>query len=177
MRKGLLIIWSLCFGITSTAQLYSTQSGKILVNGKYKGVGVAAVSNHLHLKVNYDNAEFYMHLEISTLVSGNDYLNRLLQKSVGTDMHFSGKMNINYVQTKSHPKQNFSTTGVLSINGVSRSFIFSSVLEHFPRGNVSCNFNASFIINLNEFGIMTEPGENIVSVKFNQLVLKRPGEQ
>ena len=133
MRSGLIIIWVLCLGITSTAQLYSTQAGKILVNGKYKGVNVAAVSNHLHIQLNYDNAEFYMHLEISTLVSDNDSLNRLLQKLAGTDMHFSGKMNINYVQTKSHPKQNFSTTGVLSINRVSRPFSFSSVLEHFPR--------------------------------------------
>ena len=176
MRTGLLIIWSLCFGITSTAQLYTTQSGKILVNGKYNDENVAAISNHLHIKVNYDRSELYMHLEISTLVSGNDSLNRLLQKLAGADMHFSGKMNINYVQTKSHSKQNFSTTGVLSINGVSIPFSFSSVLEHFPRGNVSCNFNALFTINLNEFGVGTKPGENMVNVNFNQLVFKRPGD-
>ena len=176
MRTGLIIIWVLCLGITSTAQLYSTQAGKILVNGKYKGVNVAAVSNHLHIQLNYDKAEFYMHLEISTLVSDNDSLNRLLQKLAGTDMHFTGKMNINYVQTKSHPKQNFSTTGVLSINGVSRPFSFSSVLEQFIRGNVSCNFNASFTVNLNEFAVGTKPGENTVNVNFNQLVFKRPSD-
>lgn len=176
MRKGLLIIWSLCFGITSTAQLYTTQSGKILVNGKYNDENVAAISNQLHIQVNYDRSELYMYLEISTLVSGNDSLNRLLQKFAGADMHFSGRMNINYVQTKSHPKQNFSTTGVLSINGVSRPFSFSSILEHFPRGNVSCNFNALFTINLNEFGVVTKPGENMVKVNFNQLVFKRPGD-
>ena len=176
MRTGLIIIWVLCLGITSTAQLYSTQAGKILVNGKYKGVNVAAVSNHLHILINYDRGEFYMHLEISTLMSDNDSLNLLLQKLAGSDMHFTGKMNINYVSTKSHPKQKFSTIGMLSINGISRPFSFLSVLEHFPRGNISCNFNASFTVNLNEFTVGTSPGESMVNVLFNQLVFKRPGE-
>lgn len=45
MRTGLMVIWLLSVGITSAAQLYSTQSGKILVSGKYNGAAVAAVSN------------------------------------------------------------------------------------------------------------------------------------
>lgn len=69
MRTGLMVIWSLCMGITSAAQLYSTQAGKILVTGKYKGVNVAAVSNHVHLQVNYDRSEIYLRLVIPTLIS------------------------------------------------------------------------------------------------------------
>ena len=176
MRTGLLIIWSLCLGIISSAQLYSTQAGKIIVNGKFKVANVTAVSNHLHIQMNYDRSEIYMQVVIPSLISDNDSLNFLLQKSGGVDVHFSGKMNINYVRTKSHPKQKFSITGILAINGKSRPFSFNAILEHFPIGNVSCNFNASFIINLNEFGVGTKPGENMVNVNFNQLVFKRPGD-
>lgn len=112
MRTGLMVIWLLSMGITSAAQLYSTQSG-----------------------------------------------------------------NINYVQIKSHPKQKFLTNGTLTINGIAKAFSFTSVLEHFPRGSVSCNLSAEFVINLNEFGIITQAGENRIAIRFTQLILKNSGEQ
>ncbi len=93
-------------------------------------------------------------------------------------MTFTGKMKIAFVQTKSHPKQKFATEGMLFLNGVNRSFSFISVLEHFPRGNASCILSGDFVINLDEYNITNLlPGEEKVTVRFNQLVLKRPGEQ
>jgi hypothetical protein len=163
-------------GITSSAQLYSTQAGKILVSGQYKGTNVAGVSNHLHMHVNYDRLEMLMRLVIPTMITDNDSLNVLLQKLTGSEMQFNGRMNVSNIPTKPHSKQKFATNGVLTINGVSKPFSFMSSLEHLPRGNVSCLFNASFTVNLNEFGIATAPGEYIVSVRFNQMILKRPGE-
>jgi hypothetical protein len=177
MRTGLIIIWLLSVGITSAAQLYSTQSGKILVSGKYNGATVAAVSNHLHMQVNYDKAEMHMRLVIPTIITDNDSLNLLLQKLAGSEAHFTGKMNISFVQTKSHPKQKFQTNGNLTIHGIAKAFSFTSVLEHFPRGSISCNLSAEFVINLNEFGISTRPDENKITVRFIQLILKKPGEQ
>ncbi len=97
MRTGLMVIWLLSVGITSAAQLYSTQSGKILVRGKYNGATVAAVSNHLHMQLNYGKAEMYIRLVIPTMMTDNDSLNMLLQKLAGSDAHFAGKMNINFV--------------------------------------------------------------------------------
>jgi len=177
MLKGLMVIWLLSVGLSSAAQLYSTQSGKILVSGKYKGVAVTAVSNHLHMQVNYDKAEMHMRLVIPTIITDNDSLNVLLQKLAGTEAHFAGKVNVNYVQTKSHPKQRFITNGTLTINGISKAFSFTSVLEHFPIGSVSCSLSSEFVINLNEFGISTQVGENRIAIRFTQLILKKPGEQ
>ena len=176
MRTGLMVIWLLCVGITSAAQLYSTQSGKILVSGKYNGAMVAAVSNHLHMQVNYDRAEMQMRLVIPTIMTDNDSLNSLLQKLAGSEAHFTGKMNMNYVQTKSRPRQKFLTNGTMTINGKATAFSFISVLEHFPRGSVSCNLSAEFVINLNEFGISTRSDENRITIRINQLILKKPGE-
>lgn len=177
MRTGLMVIWLLSMGISSAAQAYQTQSGKILVSGKYNGAAVAAVSNHLHMRVNYDNAEVHMRLVIPTIVTDNDSLNVLLQKLAGSEAQFTGKMSLSFVQTKSHPKQKFLTNGTLTINGVRKAFSFTSVLEHLQYGGVSCNLSAEFIIDLNEFGIITQAGENRIAVRFNQLILKKPGEQ
>ena len=177
MRTGLLVIWLLSMGITSAAQVYQTQAGTILASGRYKAASVAAVSNRLNMHLNYDRAEMHLRLVIPTLLTENDSLNELLHKLEGHELTFSGKMNIAFVQTKSHPKQKFATEGMLSLNGVSRPFSFSSVLEHFPRGSVSCILSGDFVINLNEFNVANLlPGEEKVTVKFKQLVLKRSGE-
>ncbi|GAB2821015.1 hypothetical protein [Ferruginibacter profundus] len=177
MRTGLMMIWLLSMGITSAAQLYSTQSGKIVVSGKYNGATVTAASNHLHMQVDYDKAEMYVRLVIPTIITNNDSLNMLLQMQAGSEAHFTGKMNINYMPTKSHPKQKFAVNGILMINGISKAFSFAAVLEHFPRGSVSCNLSAEFIINMNEFSVSAQPGENKIVVRFTQLILKKPGEQ
>lgn len=177
MRTGLIFIWLLSLGLTSAAQIYQTQSGTILAGGRYKGASLIAVSSHLFMNLNYDRAELHLRLEISTLSTENDSLNELLHKLVGQELIFNGKMNISFVQTKSHPKQKFATQGQLFLNGVSRPFSFNSVLEHFPRGNASCILSGEFVINLNEFNIATLfPGEEKVTVKFTQIVLKKPSE-
>ncbi len=180
MRLGLMAIWVkwfLVMGISSAAQMYSSQSGKVLISGKYQSTSVAAVSHHLHMQVSYDKAEIHMHLAIPTIITDIDSLNLLLQKLAGREVHFTGKMNINHVQTKSHPKQKIVTNGTLTIDGISKAFSFTSVLEHFPIGSVSCNLSAEFVINLNEFGISTQNGENKINIRLNQLILKKPGEQ
>ena len=177
MSKGLVVIWLLCLGITSAAQVYQTQSGTILASGRYKGASVVAVSNHLFMHLNYDRTELHMRLAIPTLSTENDSLNGLLRKLAGQELAFTGKMNIAIIQTKSHPKQKFTTQGILFLNGISRPFSFNSVLEHFPRGNASCILSGEFVINLIQFNIDNLlPGEEKVTVKFNQLVLKKPGE-
>lgn len=177
MKKSLVAIWLLCVGVTSAAQAYQTQAGTVLANGRYKGAGVTGVSNHLYMHLNYDRAEMHFRLVIPSFFTKNDSLNEVLQTMVGQELVFSGKMNIAFVQTKSHPKQKFATLGQLFLNGVSRPFSFNSVLEHFPRGNASCILSGEFVINLNEFNVVNLlPGEEKITVKYNQLVLKKPGE-
>lgn len=170
MRTGLMMIWLLSLGITSAAQVYQTKAGTILASGRYKGANVTAVSNLLFMHLNYDRAEMHLQLVIPTLSTENDSLNELLYKLAGQELIFIGKMNIAFVQTKSHPKQKFATLGMLSLNGISRPFSFSSVLEHFPRGNTSCILSGDFIIDLRQFNIDNLlPGEEKVAVKFNRL--------
>ena len=180
MRSGLMAIWVMCFlvmGISSAAQVYQTQAGTILASGRYKGAGVTGVSNHLLMQLNYESAAIQLRLMISSLLTKNDSLNGLLQKLVGQELIFNGKMNIAFVQTKSHPKQKFKTEGMLFINGISKPFSFSSVLEHFPRTNTSCILSGEFILDLKQFNIDNlPPGEEKIALKFSQLVLKKAGE-
>jgi hypothetical protein len=177
MRAGLMVIWFLSMGTTSAAQTYQTQTGTVLTSGRYKGAGVTGVSNHLHMYLNYNRAEMHLRLVIPSLLTKNDSLNELLRRMVGQELVFTGKMNIAFVQTKSHPIQKFETQGTFFLNGVSRPLSFSSVLEHFPRGNASCILSGEFVINLAEFNIANLlPGDEKVAVKFKQLVLKKSGE-
>jgi len=180
MRSGLMAIWVMCFlvmGISSAAQVYQTQAGTILASGRYKGAGVTGVSNHLYMHLNYDRAEMHFRLMIPSFITKNDSLNEVLQTMVGQELVFSGKMNIAFVQTKSHPKQKFATQGMLFLNGINKAFSFNSVLEHFPRGNASCILSGELVINLNEFNVANLlPGEEKVTVKFNQLVLRKPSD-
>ena len=163
--------------ITSAAQVYQTQAGTIQVSGRYKGASAVAVSNHLLMQLNYESAVIHLRLMIPSLFTENDSLNKLLQKLEGEELIFNGKMNIAFIQTKSHPKQKFTTQGMLFINGISKPFSFSSVLEHFPRANTSCILSGEFILDLKQFNINNlPPGEEKIKVKFSQLVLKKLGE-
>jgi len=171
--KSLLIIWFLCAGIASSAQIYSTRFGRITVRGRYQGKSVTAVSYLLHVQINYDRSEIHMRLGVPTMSTNNDSLNARLQKQVGNEAYFDGKMNINQIETQSHPKGRFLTNGTLTINGSIRPFSFTSTLEHFPVGSASCNLSAEFVIDLKEFGVLTRAGENKISVGFNQLILKK----
>ena len=101
----------------------------------------------------------------------------MLHKLLGQELAFEGKMNIAFIQTKSHPRQKFATQGLLFLNGITRPYSFSSVLEHFPRANTSCILSGEFIIDLKQFNIKNlPPGEEKITVKFNQLVLKKSGD-
>lgn len=177
MKKGVAIIWILCMTITSVAQMYQTQAGTIQVSGRYKGTSAEAVSNRLLMQLNYESAEIHLRLMIPSLLTKNDSLNGLLQKLVGQEFIFNGKMNIAFVQTKSHPKQKFKTEGILLLNSLSKPFSFNCVLQHFPIGNASCILSGEFIIDLKQFNIENLPlGEEKITVKFNQLVLKKSGD-
>ena len=100
-----------------------------------------------------------------------------MQRLTGTDAHFIGKMNITYVQTKSHPKQKFSTSGIMTINGIAKAFSFTSTLEHHPRGGVNCVLSGEFVLKLIDFGIVTDAEEEKIKISFSQLILNRLGEQ
>ena len=176
MKKWLVAIWLLCVGITSAAQLYQTKAGTIRASGRYNGVNVIATSNHLHMQINYDRAELQMRLVIPSIMADNDSLNVLLQKLAGNEAHYTGKMNISFVQTKSHSRQKFSTTGIMTINKIAKAFGFTSTLEHYPRGSVSCVLSGEFVLNLTDFGIVTNSEEDKIKVSFSQLLLKRISE-
>lgn len=178
MKISFLIIWLLCLAKTTTAQLYQTQAGTIQAMGKYNGASVSAVSNRLFMHLNYDKAEIHIRLAIPSLLTDSDTLNQALLKLTGQEIAFDGKMNIAFVQTKSHAKQKITTQGMLFLNVTGRAFSFNSVLEHFPRGNARCILSSEFLIDLQQFNIDgIFPGEEKITVKFNQLVFKKPGEQ
>lgn len=178
MKSLVITGFMMLVAVTITAQqLYQTQNGTVSLTGRFKGTGVMAESKSLHMQINYDKATLQMHLPVSSFVTTNQTLNTGLQNLVGQQAQFNGKMNIRFVQTNAHPNQKFKVQGTLSINGITKSFHFTAQLEHFPRGNATCILSGNLTINLDDFKVATEAGENLINAQFNQVVLKRVGEQ
>lgn len=179
VMKSLIITgFMMLVAVTITAQqLYQTQNGTVTLTGKFKSADVMAESKSLHMLINYDKATLQMHLPLTSFVTTNQTLSTVVQNLVGQQAQFTGKMDIRFVQTNAHPKQKFKVQGTLSINGITKSFQFTAQLEYFPRGNATCILSGNLSINLDDFKVVTEPGEHLINARFNQVVLKRVGEQ
>lgn len=178
VRSGLMILFLFMDSMILFAQVFQTQTGTIQASGKFQGTSTIALSHEFKMHLNYELAEIHLQLALASLTSENDLVQEKLQDYQDQEFIFKGKMNISFIPTKSHPKQSFTTEGILQLNGVSRPFSFNAVLEHIPIGSVSCVLSGEFIIHLDEFNVVNlPPGEENVSVTFNQLVLRRSGEK
>ncbi len=153
---------------------YQTETGFIQLAGRFNNENVLAESKHLHLLLNYDNAQFQMQLAIPTILSGSDSLNAYLKKPSNDSLIlFSGKMDIDYVQTKNHPKQQFKVQGIMKLNKKERPFQFTGTLEHLNGSQASCQLSGNFTLSLRDFGINTNKDESLVNVRFNEIIINR----
>lgn len=162
---------AICF--TAGAQVYQTRSGLITINGRYKGAAIAAESRQLHMSVNYSNSGVVMHLAIPQLITKNVSLNAILAKMTGSELVFRGILN----NTQPHQKIKQQVIGTVTLNNVTMPFNYSTVLEHFPSGDINCVLTGDFVIDLLQFNVPVLPDENKVSISFKELVLKKINDQ
>lgn len=163
----------LLLALATHAQFYQTQSGSITVRGIYKGAALSGVSKQLHVKLDYERAEIYMHLNLPVMVTGNDSLNNIFSTLENENFIFQGKLNSSYLHTTAHAKENGTVAGTINLNNVSKPFTFKTLLVHMPVGGVNCILSGDFVIDLLDFKIPVSPGENKVKITFQQLILKR----
>lgn len=159
--------------LATHAQVYQTQSGRITVRGIYKGADVSGVSKQLHVKLDYERAEIYMHLGLPVIVTGNDSLNNIFSTLVNENFIFHGKLSSSHLHTTAHAKVSESVAGTINLNNVSKPFTFKSLLVHMPIGGVNCILTGDFVIDLLDFKIPVSPAESKVKITFQQLILKR----
>lgn len=176
MKKYIAIFILISVSPLADAQLYQTKAGLITVSGVYKGNAAIVESRQLHMNINYERAEMVMHVVLPLLFAGNDSLNRILERMAGSELSFHGTFNSNHIHIKPHQKLQLQIAGTVTMNKFSRPFSYAVTLEHFPNGNISCVLSGNFNLNLLDFGIPTLPGENIIVVRFRELLLKKTND-
>lgn len=169
----------LTFGSNVSAQeVYGTVNGTVHITGAWNDSALIAVSNELVVLLNYETAQFELRLDKSTLRTGVDSLDKKLKKFERDILIYEGKLGIEYIQTQSHPPQDFEVEGYLTCTPHNENIIGKGHLEHIFGDVYSCILNMTFHLNLKEINLDIDlPGlQDEVHVEIIQTVLKRENE-
>ncbi|MBD80961.1 MAG: hypothetical protein CL840_18735 [Crocinitomicaceae bacterium] len=176
---NIMLVMLLPFASNVKAQeVYSSTIGTVHITGVWNDSIITAISNELIVLLNYETARFEMRLDKSTLRTGIDSLDKELKELEGNILVYEGKLGIEYVQTQSHPPQDFEVEGYLTCAPHNENIIGKGRLKHIFEDVYSCILNMTFHLNLKEinldidlFGLDDE-----IRVEIIQTVLKRKDE-
>lgn len=161
------------------AQIFKTVSAKVSLSGLYDSISVGGESHQMFILISYDKAQMDMKMNLRSILTTNDSINQQIQSSPDQVFHFTGKMKLDYVRTKTHPTQKFRVDGTLTINNISYPFSFNAVLYHIANsGDAACKLSAQMLIDISKYfpDVSFNHVDNKVVLSFSQIVLKRPGE-
>ncbi|MFN8287953.1 MAG: hypothetical protein U0V74_14445 [Chitinophagales bacterium] len=122
MRKTLyLLIAGILSVIRLSAQLsttdpntgtFVTMNGIAIVNIVYNDSAYKAISNDLHIDVNYDNAEIMLTVDPHTFHTTNDTLNAMWKRMPLDNLWtYTGKLNVPYINTEDNDPEPVATEG------------------------------------------------------------------
>jgi hypothetical protein len=172
----LVLVFGLTISVYSQAEVYSTTNGKVKISTVVNGKVITATSNNLIVSLDYRTAMFEIKLDLSSLKTNIDSLNTLFSKYRSVLIESKGKMGINYIDTKAHPKQNFKAGLTLNKPLKTSEILGSGSLTHIG-GIYSCILNLNFQINLNSLAIeLPFKGANKINVQILQTILKRESD-
>ena len=156
-------------------EVFRTIKGLIRFTGVVNDSVLIASSNQLVIVLDYENAKFILKLDKSTLRTGVDSLDKRLAKYNDDYIRFEGKLGIDYIQTASHPPQDFKVKGYLNCASHNEPVIGKGRLEHIFSDTYTCVLNMTFHINLKTiFFDIDLPGlEDEIQVEIVQTILNR----
>ncbi|MFQ5334818.1 MAG: hypothetical protein ACE5DN_01960 [Flavobacteriales bacterium] len=158
-------------------EVYITRNGDIRVNTVFRDSDLTISGKELQVNLNYETADITMKLDISTLRSVDPFIDSLLQLQRGVLITFQGRLGIDYVNTKSHPPQDFEVEGYLQPAQV--QIRGRGHLEHLFEGNFyACLLDMSFYL---ENSALLKPGNvdgmgDFTHIDIIHTVLKRSNE-
>ena len=159
-------------------EVYRTTNGRVQIVGVWNDSTLIGKSNKLVVSLDYETAEFTIRLDKSTIQTGVDSLDLRLEKVKQKMVMFEGKLGIDFVQTQSHPSQDFSIEGYLtSINGIDK-ILGKGTLSHVFGNVYSCVLNMTFNLRLkdiNSGASIPGFGED-VQISIIQTILKRESD-
>lgn len=177
--KWLITILFFVTTVTLQAQVFKTVSAKVSLSGLYDSISIGGESHGMYIILNYDRALMDMKMSLRSIITTNDTLNFQIQNSPEKIFHFTGKMKLDYVRTKTHPTQKFRVDGMLTLNNISHPLTFNAALYHIANsGDAACKLSGQIVIDISKYfaDASFNRFDNKVVLSFSQIVLKRPGE-
>ncbi len=143
----------LCLG-TSAQELYRTKQGTLVILVQTGKESISVHSKQLDIQLNYKSAEIIAQLPLNSLYSGIDSLDRRFQSMPEECVLLKGKLGIEYLDTQSHPVQEFPITADLIFGSRTKSIIGRGQLEHIAGGeSVACLLGLNFELNSEIFRV------------------------
>lgn len=174
--KWVITILFLAASVALQAQVFKAVPAKVYVTGEIDSGTIGGESHGMYIILNYDRALIDVKMHLHSIITTDDRLNYQIQNSPDQLFHFSGKMKLDYVRTKTHPTQRFGIDGMLAINGIAHPESFNAVLFHIANsGEAACKLSGKIIVDVRKYIHNTSfPGLNKkVVINFSQIVLKK----
>lgn len=175
---GVIILSALSSTLWSQ-EIYRTTKGYFQATAVIEDTTVLAESNDLMVVLDYESAEIKMILDKRTVTTGNSNLDSLIHGSSQRELIFNGELDIEYINTKNHPPQDFKVSGYLECEPHNEYLEGKAHLEHIYSGYYSCVLALSFHLNLEELGLMPQLKgfEPDIHIEIAHTVLKRESER
>ncbi len=93
-------------------QLFTSKKGKVFISFKYSDTTLTASSSDVLIKLNYSSAQADLILDTRDIKTGIDSLDTILYSS-NKILHLFAELNLDYIDTKRHPKQSFTFIGTI----------------------------------------------------------------
>ena len=159
MQKSLFILLAAVFSATTlNAQLstsepntgsFVTMNGIAIVNIVYNDSAYKAVSNDLHIQVNYDNAEIMLTLDPHSFRTTNDSLNAIWKRLVFDNLWtYIGKLNIPYINTEDNDPEPVATEGELTTSTQKYHLVGRGDLHCVNDASIKCVVTLNFHMKL-----------------------------
>jgi hypothetical protein len=97
---------------------YSTRKGQVIVQSVYYDTVLAVKSNELVMNLDYGKANLKMSVNLSSFDSGIDSVNEKFKELTNKNISFTGKLDLDYINTKPHLPQSFSFGGTVTYSGI-----------------------------------------------------------
>lgn len=160
MKIIMTAIIFLCSVLITTAQsdIYYSRSATLKAIGIYNGNPLLAQTSELGINLDYETTELELFFNLKKMVFNLDELYEIIKPN-SSNVVLKAKLNLDRIETKSHPLLNFTIEGLLTIENSTSQVLGTGELRHInDSGNYVCLLNMTFHVNLSSLNILTPKG-------------------
>lgn len=156
MKKLILFsvfsLFFVSFGISQN-DVYYTRNATLQVNGKFENQQLFGQTQELAVRLDYETTEMIIKFNFNTLEFNIDTINTIL-KFENQEITFTGKLSLEYINTKGHPPLDFLVEGWLIAGNSKTQIKGEGELIHMnDSGNFACMLGMKITLNLNDLNL------------------------